>query len=131
MNTDRANAPVTGKHTVLFLPAGITVEVQAGTTLLAAARRAKVHLPVRCEGKMGCLMCKLQIVSDPPGVLPPAEGERRKLGASINGGTRLACQARVCGSVSAEVPEDPLKRAVRLQLERKPQEEDDFFGFNF
>ncbi|QDH19516.1 2Fe-2S iron-sulfur cluster-binding protein [Saccharibacillus brassicae] len=117
----------TDRHTVSFNPDGKSVTVKAGTTLLTAARAAGVRIPVRCEGKMGCLMCKVTLEPPQAGVLPPAEGERRKLGGSLDAGTRLACQAKVCGDVSVTTPEDPLKRAVRLQLERQNQADDDFW----
>ncbi|CAM4317579.1 2Fe-2S iron-sulfur cluster-binding protein [Saccharibacillus endophyticus] len=114
-------------HAVSFSPDGKNVRVRPGTTLLAAARSAGVRIPVRCEGRMGCLMCKVTVESEGAGVLPPAEAERRKLGASLEDGIRLACQAKVCGDVSVQTPEDPLKRAIRLQLERQKEEEDDFW----
>ncbi|GGO04432.1 2Fe-2S iron-sulfur cluster-binding protein [Saccharibacillus kuerlensis] len=116
------------RFTVSFLPEGKSVRVRSGTTLLTAARSAGVHIPVRCEGKMGCLMCKVTLNSVESGVLPPAEGERRKLGGSLEQGVRLACQAKVCGEVTVTTPEDPLKRAVRLQLERQKQADEDFWG---
>ncbi|NGZ74235.1 2Fe-2S iron-sulfur cluster-binding protein [Saccharibacillus alkalitolerans] len=112
---------------VLFLPDGKEVRVRPGTTLLAAARSAGVRIPVRCEGKMGCLMCKVTLNSSEAGVLPPEEGERRKLGPALDRGIRLACQAKVCGEVTAETPEDPLKRAVRLQLEKAKGAKEDFW----
>ncbi|WP_172196228.1 2Fe-2S iron-sulfur cluster-binding protein [Saccharibacillus qingshengii] len=116
----------TERYTVSFTPEGKSARVRSGTSLLAAARTAGVHIPVRCEGKMGCLMCKVTLEPGSGGVLPPAEGERRKLGTALDNGVRLACQAKVCGDISVETPEDPLKRAVRLQLE-KQREEDDFW----
>ena len=42
----------------------------------------------------------------------------------IEDGTRLSCQAKVCGQLSVEVPEDPLKAAIRKQLERQQQDDD-------
>ncbi len=114
-------------HAVSFSPDGKSVRVRPGTTLLAAARSAGVRIPVRCEGRMGCLMCKVTVESEGAGVLPPTEAERRKLGSSLESGTRLACQAKVCGETSVITPEDPLKRAVRLQLERQKEAEDDFW----
>lgn len=117
----------TDRYTVSFMPDRKSTVVKSGTTLLAAARTAGVRIPVRCEGKMGCLMCKVTLDPDSNGVLPPAEPERRKLGSSIEEGVRLACQAKVCGDTSVTTPEDPLKRAVRLQLERQSETDDDFW----
>jgi 2Fe-2S ferredoxin len=41
-----------------------------------------------------------------------------KLGGLERQGVRLACQAKVTGSVIVEVPEDPLKAAIRKQLDK-------------
>ncbi|MFC3803154.1 2Fe-2S iron-sulfur cluster-binding protein [Cohnella sp. GCM10012308] len=105
---------------VEFGPEGQTVSVRAGTTLLDAARRAKAPVRTRCGGVAGCLMCK---VSVPPtcgdALTPPTEAERRKLGPLLEQGVRLSCQSRVRRSLRVEVPEDPLKAAVRRQLERQ------------
>ncbi|HZG85232.1 2Fe-2S iron-sulfur cluster-binding protein [Paenibacillus sp.] len=107
---------------VTFLPDGKTIDVRLGTTLLAAARMAGVGVRTRCGGVMGCLMCKVS-VRDGSAVSPPQEGERRKMGAGA-GGMRLSCQAKALGDVTVEVPEDPLKAAVRKQLERQKEDED-------
>ncbi len=113
------------KYEVSFQPQGKKIKVRPGTTLLAAARTAGVSIPVRCEGKMGCLMCKVSLQPPGIGVLKPQEEERRKLGSSLGEGVRLACQAKVSGDVTVLVPEDRLKRAIRLQLERQQQEDED------
>ncbi|KAA9007178.1 2Fe-2S iron-sulfur cluster binding domain-containing protein [Paenibacillus spiritus] len=111
---------------VRLLPADRTVAVPAGTTLLDACRRAGVAPPVRCGGKLGCLMCKVRVTAGGgQGLQEPSVQEKRKLGTLLDGGYRFACQARIAGDVEAEVPEDPLKAAVRRKLEaaRRGEEE--------
>ncbi|QCT02552.1 ferredoxin [Paenibacillus algicola] len=100
------------------MPEGKTVSVRPGVTVLAAARQSGVHIPTRCGGKMGCLMCKVKLTEEESShVLPPKEEERRKLGTLIDEGIRFSCQTVVHDHVQVEVPEDPLKAAVRRQLE--------------
>lgn len=113
---------------VTFQPEGKKIKVRPNTHVLEAARRAGVRIPTRCGGKMGCLMCKVQIQNEEQGnCLPPKEAERRKLGSLIEQGTRLSCQTVVTGNLMVNVPEDPLKAAVRKQLEAARRgEEDDF-----
>ncbi len=111
---------------VRFLPDNVVIRARAGVSLLDAARTAKVHIRTRCGGQAGCLMCKVR-VTDQSGLSAPNQSERHKLGALLEQGFRLACQAKVAGEVTAEIPEDPLKAAVRRQLERQAQEEDDWF----
>lgn len=111
---------------VVFEPEGQTISVRSGTTLLDAAKRARAPVRTRCGGVAGCLMCKVTVPADLAGALsPPTEAERRKLGPLLEQGMRLSCQARVRGALRVEVPEDPLKAAVRRQLER--QETDDLW----
>ncbi|WP_054957134.1 2Fe-2S iron-sulfur cluster-binding protein [Paenibacillus dakarensis] len=112
---------------VTFQPEGTKVKVRRNTSVLEAARRAGVRIPTRCGGKMGCLMCKVQIQDEERNsCLPPKEAERRKLGSLIDSGIRLSCQTVITGDLTVIVPEDPLKAAVRKKLEaaRKGQADD-------
>ncbi|ANF97462.1 2Fe-2S iron-sulfur cluster-binding protein [Paenibacillus bovis] len=107
-----------------FRPAGKVVQVPEGTTLLAAARRAGVHLPVRCDGRAACLMCKVMVLPEeqPLGEISlsaPGAAETRKLGLSLQEHIRLGCQARVTGDSIVRVPEDRLKAAIRKQMEQQ------------
>ncbi|KRF12190.1 2Fe-2S iron-sulfur cluster-binding protein [Paenibacillus sp. Soil787] len=110
---------------VHFWPDDKKISVRPGMTLLDAGRKAKVHIRTRCDGKAACLMCKVK-VSDPNGLAPMNVNERLKLGTQADEGFRLACQARVIGSVQVTVPEDPLKAAIRAQLARQAEEDDLF-----
>ncbi|WP_442601114.1 2Fe-2S iron-sulfur cluster-binding protein [Paenibacillus sp. KN14-4R] len=114
-------------YEVTFLPDNKRAQVRPGTTLLDASRKAKVHIRTRCGGKAACLMCKVHVQEETAnGVMEPNQNERLKLGSSIQEGYRLSCQAKVRGSVVVSVPEDPLKAAVRRQLERAGEEDELF-----
>ena len=107
---------------VTFLPDGKFVDVRPGTTILDASRKARVQIRTRCGGKAACLMCKV-IVPDASGLAPMNQNELLKLGSLKDQGYRLACQAKIVGDVTANLPEDPLKAAVRKQLERQQEDE--------
>ncbi|MGG6309603.1 2Fe-2S iron-sulfur cluster-binding protein [Paenibacillus macerans] len=110
---------------ITFLPHGKTVKVRPGTSVLRAAREAKIHIASRCGGNAGCLMCKVLVDPDKAGALsPPSTAERRKLGPLLDQGYRLACQANIRGAAEVRLPEDPLKAAIRKQLERQRQDDD-------
>jgi 2Fe-2S ferredoxin len=111
---------------VHFWPDNKKIAVRPGTTLLDAGRKAKVHIRTRCGAKAACLMCKVK-VSNPSGLAPMNVNERLKLGSQADEGFRLACQARVIGSVQVTLPEDPLKAAIRAQLARQTDGDDDLF----
>ncbi len=109
---------------VTFLPDNKKIKVRPGTTLLDAGRRAGSHIRTRCGGKTACLMCKVRI-ADQSGLSQPAVNEKNKLGSLIDDGIRLACQAKAVGDVTVYLPEDPLKAAIRKQLERQENDRDD------
>jgi len=114
------------KHEITFRPSGKKAVVSHGTSVLAAAHRAGVHIPTRCGGKMGCLMCKINVDEEARGMLSrPAESEKRKLGSLVHQGVRLACQSKIEGPVTVDIPEDKLKAAIRKQLEAARQEDQD------
>ncbi|WP_028548677.1 2Fe-2S iron-sulfur cluster-binding protein [Paenibacillus sp. UNC451MF] len=107
---------------VTFIPDGKSIDVRPGSTLLDASRRARVRIRTRCGGKAACLMCKV-LADDGSGLAAPNQNERLKLGSLLEQGYRLACQTKVTGDVTVSLPEDPLKAAIRKQMERQ-QEED-------
>lgn len=109
-----------GQTQIEFNPSHKTVKVRPGTSVLRAAREARVHITTRCGGKAACLMCKVKV--DPEysqALMPPNDAERRKLGSLLEQGYRLACQAIIRGDAKVELPEDPLKAAIRKQLEQQ------------
>lgn len=116
-------------YEVLFQPDGKKAKVRPLTNVLDASRRAGVRIPTRCGGKAGCLMCKVII---PEGqresCLPPEDKERRKLGSALlEQGYRLSCQTKITGDLQVSIPEDPLKAAIRKQLEAaRNRDADDF-----
>ncbi|UHA76221.1 (2Fe-2S)-binding protein [Paenibacillus sp. 481] len=104
------------------MPANTSILPKPHLTLLDTARQARVAIRSRCDGKAGCLMCKVVVEGEDRLLHPPTEAERRKLGTVQKTGTRLACQVRLtgeAGTVNVHVPEDPLKAAIRRQLEQQ------------
>lgn len=108
---------------ITFLPQQKTLKVRPGTNVLRASREARISIATRCGGKAGCLMCKVEVEPGyETGLSQPSEAERRKLGPLLNQGIRLACQTNIVGKAIVKLPEDPLKAAIRKQLE---QQQDD------
>ncbi len=80
--------------TIEFLPSKITIDVPAGTRLLAAARQAKVPIRYGC----GAAQCGQCAVATSGHLSPPASRESkllRRLELPLDGSVRLACQASV------------------------------------
>lgn len=113
---------------VTFLPDGISIKVRVGTTLLEASRKARVSVRTRCGGVASCLMCKVRVTPEEAAALhEPEAKERHKIGSLLADGIRLSCQARVKSDVTVHVPEDPLKVAIRKQLEEQNRERDELW----
>ncbi|MCZ8512930.1 2Fe-2S iron-sulfur cluster-binding protein [Paenibacillus filicis] len=109
---------------ITFLPSRKTLQVRPGTTVLGAAGKARVPIQVRCGGNASCLMCKIVVAPEhAAGLAPLTKNEQLKLGSLQESGYRLGCQAKITGDVTVSIPEDPLKSAIRRQLERQREEE--------
>jgi len=97
---------------VRFEPFGVTTQVEAGITLLAAAIAAGVEIEAVCGGRGTCAKCKV-IASG--GLAPLTQEEQKKLTESeLQQSYRLACQAVVTGDVEVVVPEE--SRVSRVSI---------------
>ncbi len=95
---------------VRFEPAGTTVEVPFGATLLEAAEAAGVHLNASCSGKGLCGKCKLvvesgAIESESTTLLNDAEKQKRYV---------LACQSRLIGDAVVRIPQETIERKLKV-----------------
>ena len=81
------------KKKITFIPSKQTVDVEQGTSVLAAARKTGIHLESDCGGMGRCGKCKVIVGR---GVTPLEPRERDVLTPSeIKENVRLACQALV------------------------------------
>jgi ferredoxin, 2Fe-2S len=82
---------------VTFLPAGRTVEVGPGTTILQAAEAAGVELPHNCGGVCACVTCHVWVEQGLASLGEPSEQEDDKLSEAVglSAASRLGCQAAV------------------------------------
>ena len=82
-----------------------TANVPTGTTLLTIARQAKIDIDHYCGGQCSCGTCRVNIHSGANNLSRMCGMEEMVLGAAkTQNGCRLACQARVQGPVSFQVP---------------------------
>lgn len=85
---------------VTFLPAGRTVEVPPGATILEAAEAAGVELPHNCGGVCACVTCHVWVEAGLASLAEPSEKEDDKLSEAVGltAASRLGCQAEVAGA---------------------------------
>jgi uncharacterized 2Fe-2S/4Fe-4S cluster protein (DUF4445 family) len=99
---------------VVFEPSGRSVYALAGTVLLEVAARAGFIVQTPCGGAGKCGKCLVRIRA---GKCPPTDGETAALGAArVAEGFRLACQARVSGPLTVEIPDSSLFQAQQQIL---------------
>jgi 2Fe-2S ferredoxin len=91
---------------VTFLPAGKVVEVQEGTTVLAAAGDANVELDHACGGVCACSTCHVIIQAGYAALKPAAEEEEDQLdeAVGVTPKSRLGCQVKVTTDLVVEIP---------------------------
>ena len=82
---------------VTFQPAGVTVEVRPGASILEAADEARVELPHNCGGVCACTTCHVWVEAglSPLSEIEEHEDDRLDEAMGLQPNSRLGCQARV------------------------------------
>ncbi|BDG09055.1 2Fe-2S iron-sulfur cluster-binding protein [Anaeromyxobacter paludicola] len=82
---------------VTFLPAGVTVQVMRGSSLLEAADEAHVDLPHNCGGVCACTTCHVWVEQGLASLSEIEENEDDRLDEAmgLQPNSRLGCQACV------------------------------------
>ncbi|MDO9541338.1 MAG: ASKHA domain-containing protein, partial [Kiritimatiellia bacterium] len=94
------------EHKIIFEPTGRQVYVLPESILLEAAAQAGLILQTPCGGTGKCGKCKVRIIS---GVCKPSATCLAVLGReNIENGFRLACQAKIGGDLTIEIPTESL-----------------------
>ncbi|MFH1624896.1 MAG: ASKHA domain-containing protein [Pseudomonadota bacterium] len=90
------------KHTVIFQPLGVKIDVTAGTSLLEASTKAGVYVNSLCGGEGVCGKCRVQISR---GHAPPNARSISFLSREeIQDAFLLACQTEVRDNLEVWVP---------------------------
>ena len=95
-----------------LLPTEQTITVAQGTTLLQAMRTAGMIVETPCDGRGTCKKCQVKATGD---LTAPTEIETMSLGKLLADGIRLACQAKVTGSVQVELLSEQTNSFVTLE----------------
>lgn len=92
---------------VTFEPAGRSVEVAPGTSILDAAEAAGVDLPSNCGGVCACTTCHVWVERglETLSAIEDREDDRLQEAAGLSARSRLGCQAKVgAADVVVRVP---------------------------
>lgn len=99
---------------ITFLPANVSIDVEAGANIRDAGIQAGVQIPSTCGGVASCGLCKVKILAGAEHLCPVTPGEISKLGnVYFITKERLACQTTVSGDVQCAIPDDMADRMQR------------------
>ena len=85
---------MTSRVPVTFTPAGITVWVERGTTVLEASKHAGLIVPAPCGGRGVCGSCAVRVAA---GELSDSDDQELAALRRAPDGVRMSCRARVEG----------------------------------
>ena len=89
-----------GKYKITFMPGGRVVEVEAGMSVIKAARLAGVHINASCGGSGVCGKCRVTLEN---GTLEGGKSEKLT-DAEFERGSRQACIATINSHATIRVP---------------------------
>ena len=90
---------------IRFEPSRRSVRVDVGTTLLEAARHAKLPIASACGSDGVCARCGLEILEGAETLPDETDAERvLKARNRVDGKLRLACRVRVNADITATAP---------------------------
>ncbi len=102
---------------VVFQPIGKRVEIEPGTTVLAAAQEAGVSISAICGGVGSCDACRVRLAGQEQ-VSEPTQTEMEALEVDdLTAGIRLACQTEIHGPMRVDVPPESMTATQRTQVE--------------
>jgi ferredoxin, 2Fe-2S len=108
------------KHKVTFIPNNVTVEAEAGETIMEVALANGIELEHNCGGNCCCTTCHIIVREGQRHLSRIEEEEVDRLDecAELTPTSRLGCQAKVRGDVMVEIPaRDPFRLDGLEELE--------------
>ncbi len=93
---------------VRFVKENMEIEVPAGTTILAAAKKARAPQGDRCGGVCACSTCHVYVVDgfDRTSDIEDEEFDILDKAFDVRSTSRLGCQARVLGDIAVEITDE-------------------------
>jgi uncharacterized 2Fe-2S/4Fe-4S cluster protein (DUF4445 family) len=101
------------EYTVTFLPTGKKVEVESGTVLLKAARKAGLHVNASCGGAGVCGKCRVLVEEG----TVRGGGSEKITEEAYESGHRQACTSLIHEDVTVRIPEESSRRKGGLSTD--------------
>jgi ferredoxin len=93
---------------VTFLPEQLVADVEAGATILEAAKRVGAEMGDACGGNCACSTCHVYVRGEMGALSEQEDDEADALDKAfaVRSSSRLGCQTRVQGDVVVEITEE-------------------------
>ena len=105
-----------------ILPDELTLQVEAGTTILKAAHAAGVDITATCGGRGRCTSCRVKFVAG--AIPPPTIMDELQLGDDlVREGYRLSCQCQVLEPITVQVAPPLDERSFQILGIERPSGE--------
>jgi uncharacterized 2Fe-2S/4Fe-4S cluster protein (DUF4445 family) len=105
-------------HKLKFLPSEITIDVEAGTTVMEAAEKADVHINNLCGGKGICGRCRVKITDG------KIRADRHSISLlskeEITEGYVLACRMKIDSDMELLIPPESRLDEAQILLDEIP-----------
>lgn len=89
---------------IIFEPGHLEAEVESGSKVLLAAKKAKAPLRYGCAS-CRCGTCAVEVT--PPSSLSPMRADEeallKRMNLPVDGTVRLSCQSRIVGDISIDI----------------------------
>jgi len=107
----------------LKLTEKLEVEVQKGTTILEAARKAGAPEGDRCGGVCACSTCHVYVVEgfDATSEVEDEEFDILDKARDVRMTSRLGCQAKVSGDIDVEISDESFEAFCDEHPDKKPR----------
>lgn len=105
---------------VRFLKEGLEIDVEKGTTILAAAKKLGAPEGDRCGAVCACSTCHVYVTSgfDQTSEIEDEEFDILDKAFDVRSTSRLGCQAKVLGDITVEISDE----SFQAYLDEHPDE---------
>lgn len=99
---------------VRFVDVNLEVEVPAGTSILAAAKKAGAPEGDRCGGVCACSTCHVYVVKghDALSDVEDEEDDILDKAFAVRSTSRLGCQAKIQGDIDVEISDESFQAFI-------------------
>jgi uncharacterized 2Fe-2S/4Fe-4S cluster protein (DUF4445 family) len=132
-NAEQSDMNATSTNKVVFMPSGLSTNVDDGANLLSVAQDAGVAIRSLCGGNGNCRQCWIRVIdgqhskhglhSSEDHISEPTELEQRyRTRIARFSGMRLACRSQIKGDLLIDVPESSQEHLTNISKKNEARD---------